>query len=681
MKTSEFITPIHLKRKAIIYVRQSSPHQAISNKESLDLQYSLKQRAVDLGWKEQHIEIVDDDLGITGSSTVLREGFKNMLAEITLEKVGIILSYDVTRLSRNCTDWYQLLDLCAFKNCLIADRESIYNPSDVNGRMLLGFKGQLSEMELFTIRNRLTAGLLNKAKRGELALRLPVGLIRTEQSKVLKDPNKDLQDRIDLVFRTFLKLGSASKVLQFFNKNNLLLPRTDFVKGISWKKPSIAAVLSILKNPAYSGAFVYGKSNYCKKELNGKQKSKRLDLDEWKIVVKDKYPKYINWETFIKIQNMLKDNYAEYDRNKTRGVPRCGKALLHGIVYCGECGHKMVVQYKTGTRYLCNYLRQQYRVPVCQFIPADPIDNYAVEAFFKALSPAEIDLYTKALKSKSEMDQKVCKSHIQQIQRLNYEALLAEKRYRKVDPDNRLVADELEAQWEEALTALKKADDYFEKVKANQSVPTIISQKMKRTFSNIGKNLPSLWEGNSLTRDMKKKILRILVDKVIIQRIKRDLVSLKIVWIGGEITETKIAIHVGSFEDLSSSEKIKKIILEQIKLGVSDEDIASFLTQKGYKSPMADTFLTNTVKCWRINNKVYRARKYSFPRKIEGKLTIPQIAKRIDVKSHWVYHHINQGRILIKKDKETKLYLFPDNKKTIYDFKKFKSGSIKKLRY
>ena len=455
MKTSELISPIHLKRKAIIYIRQSSPHQVINNKESLNLQYSLKQRAIDLGWKEEQIDIVDDDLGVTGSSVVLREGFKNMIAEVTLDKVGIILSYDVTRLSRNCTDWYQLLDLCAFKNCLIADRDSIYDPSDVNGRMLLGFKGQLSEMELFTIRSRLTAGLLNKAKRGELALRLPVGLIRTEQGKVLKDPNRDLQDRIELVFSIFLKLGSASKVLRFFNSNNLLLPRADFVKGIIWKKPSIASILSMLKNPAYSGAFVYGKSNYCKKELDGKRKSKKLSMDEWKIVVKDKYPRYIDWDTFTKIQNILKDNHAEYNRNKTRGVPRCGKALLHGIVYCGECGHKMLVQYKTGTRYLCNSLRQQYGVPVCQFIPADPVDNYTVESFFKALSPVDVDLYAKALANKADLDKKISKTHIQQIQRLSYEAQIAEKRYRKVDPDNRLVADELETQWEDALAKLK----------------------------------------------------------------------------------------------------------------------------------------------------------------------------------------------------------------------------------
>ena len=568
---------------------------------------------------------------------------------------------------------------------MIADRESIYNPSDVNGRMLLGFKGQLSEIELFTIRNRLTAGILNKARRGELALRLPVGFIRTEQGKVLKDPHKGLQERISLVFSTFLKLGSANKTLRFFSDNNLLLPRTDYVKDIVWKKPSIITILYILKNPAYGGAFVYGKTNHCKKDLDGKQKSRRLPIDEWKVIVKDKYPKYIDWNTFLKIQEMIKDNYkdnyAEYDRNKTRGIPRSGKALLHGIVYCGECSHKMVVQYKIGIRYLCNHLRRKYKVPDCQCIPVGPIDDYVVDAFFKALSPVELDLYSEALQNKSKMDEKVCKAHKRQLQRLRYDTQLAEKRYRKVDPENRLVADELEAQWEESLVALKEAESYLEKIKTEQKVPSIVSQKMKQAFSDIGKKLPLLWKDKGLTRDKKKRILRTLVEKVIIHRAKRDTVVLRIVWVGGDTTESNISIKVRSFEDLSSSETIQKIILEQVKLGFSDENIANLLTQKGFRSPRTDAFLPSTVQACRLKNKLLREKKYSFPIKIKGKLTIPQISGIINVNPNWIYNHIKCKRIVIKKDLKTRAYLFPDSKKTISDFKKFKSGSVKKLNY
>ena len=261
----------------------------------------------------------------------------------------------------------------------------------------MGLKGQLAEVELTTIRARLNAGLLNKAKRGELALQLPVGLIRNLFNLVEKDPNLEVQDRISLVFSTFLKLKSANKTLRFFNDKDLNIPRYDQFRQLNWKKPTVAAILSILKNPAYAGAFAYGKSRVVRHGPSSIDKSiKKIPLAEWKILIHDKYPKYIIWETFEKIQLMLKDNYAEYDRNKTRGIPRDGEALLHGIAYCGECGHKMVVQYKCGTQYLCNSLRQQHGTPICQRIPGNPIDDEVVSNFFAAISNIELDAYTQS---------------------------------------------------------------------------------------------------------------------------------------------------------------------------------------------------------------------------------------------------------------------------------------------
>ena len=321
MITSELITPVHLARKAIIYIRQSTPNQMLSNQESLQLQYALEQRALDLGWRSDDIDIIDTDLGLTGTSAEHREGFKEIISRVTLGHVGIILSYDVTRLSRNCSDWYPLLDLCGYKNCLIADRDGVYDPGSPNGRLLLGLKGQLSEMELHTIRARMTAGLLNKARRGELALQLPVGLVRDDSGKVFKDPNLEVQERIDLIFTTFLQRKSACKVLRFFNEHDLFLPRRDRFGDLVWKRPTVAAILFILKNPAYAGAFVYGRSRTTR-DPSGKVTTKRLPMDQWRICVKDKYPAYISWETFENIQAMLQDNYAKYDRNKSRGIPR-----------------------------------------------------------------------------------------------------------------------------------------------------------------------------------------------------------------------------------------------------------------------------------------------------------------------------------------------------------------------
>src|SRR6266568_1316479 len=260
MNTSELVTPQHLQHKAIIYIRQSTPHQQISNQESLRLQYALHQRAQMLGWHPDDIEIIDADLGLTGASAQHRTGFQELVTKVSLGQVGIILSCEVTRLSRNCSDWYPLLDVCGYRGCLIADNDGIYDPGSANGRLLLGLKGQLSELELHTIRARMTAGLLNKAERGALALQLPVGLVRDVTGTVRKEPHREVQDRLDLVFTTFLRVKSASKVLQFFNAHDLHLPRRDRFGDIIWKKPTVAAILQILKNPAYAGAFVYGKT-------------------------------------------------------------------------------------------------------------------------------------------------------------------------------------------------------------------------------------------------------------------------------------------------------------------------------------------------------------------------------------------------------------------------------------
>lgn len=292
MPTSDLVTPQHLSRKAIIYIRQSSPHQMLSNQESLRLQYALRQHAIELGWADEQVEVIDHDLGLTGASIAHREGFKDLLAQVTLGQVGIILSYDVTRLSRNCSDWYPLLDLCGYKCCLIADREGIYDPGTPNGRLLLGLKGQISEVELYTIRARLTAGILNKAERGELALTLPVGLVRDELGVVQKDPNREVQERITLVFETFLRLKTASQVLCIFNQQQLLLPRHNRFHDVVWRKPTISSILAILKNPAYAGAFVYGRTRTVRGSEPHQTQQQKLPMNEWKIRVNDKYPAY-----------------------------------------------------------------------------------------------------------------------------------------------------------------------------------------------------------------------------------------------------------------------------------------------------------------------------------------------------------------------------------------------------
>jgi DNA invertase Pin-like site-specific DNA recombinase/ribosomal protein L17 len=681
MNTSELVTPSHLARKALIYIRQSSPHQVLSNQESLRLQYALRQRAISLGWRSEDVEIIDADLGLTATSAQHREGWKELVSQVTLGQVGIILSIEVMRLSRNCSDWYPLLDLCGYKDCLIADGDGVYDPGTPNGRLLLGLKGQLSELELHTIRARMTAGLLNKAKRGELALRLPVGLVRQDDGTVVKDPNREVRERLDLIFSTFLRRKAAAKVLRFFNDHELLIPRRDRFGDLVWKKPSIAKILSVLKNPAYAGAFVYGRSRTTR-DPSGKVTTKRLPMDQWRICVKDKYPAYISWETFEQIQAILKDNYAEYDRNKSRGVPRPGSALLHGILYCGECGHKMVVQYKGGTRYLCNYLRQQYRVPVCQNIPGDPIDARVVEAFFQALSPIELDVYEHALAAQKEADEKVELAHRQQLERLRYQAELAWRQFNRVDPDNRLVAAELEQRWEAALRTLRQEEETCAQQQPTPKPMLSLSPELKEAFVAIGQKLPQVWHQEVLTRQNKKALLRCLIDKVVIHRQVQDRVQTRIVWRGGDITTLEIPVPVGSFADLSTAAEMEKIILDLSRKGKNDEEIAEHLTTLGHRSPMqTDRVLPNTVKIIRLKHRIFQKRSQSHPRRINGYLTIPQIARRLDISPHWVYYRIDNGRIQVVKDPETGLYLFPDEPATLEMFKDLKDGNLNNLRF
>jgi len=640
MINGELIQAHHLKRRAVIYIRQSTGHQVLTNQESRRMQHAMKEHAVQLGWDEQQVETVETDTAITAASTAGREAYKSLLSDIALGQVGIVLSYESARLSRNCSDWYPLLDVCAFKSCLIADRDGIYDPSEPNGRLLLGMKGILSEVELHTLRGRLIAGVQNKARRGELALALPVGLIRLEDGRVVKDPDRQVQDMIDMTFHFLLQLKSAAKVVRYFNQQGLKIPRRHRNQETVWRPASIAAVVCIARNPAYAGAFVYGKTKTIRKLDGSRPQQKRREMEDWTVMIKDRYPSYISWETFEQIQSMLSNNYAEYDRNRTRGVPRKGAALLQGLVYCGKCGHKMVVQYKGGTRYLCNYHRQQMQKSVCQFLSADPIDQKVVEAFFQALSPAELDLYDKAVQTRRNQRSQVDKAQQRELQRLRYEVEFARRQYDKVDPDNRLVASELERRWEKALRLLQQAEQAFEKQRQQHDkvVPIGISKDLREAFSSLGQSLPTFWEKDTLSRTQRKELLRCLIDKVVVYRTqKRDVIHTRIVWRGGATTDFDLLINVGSLHDLSDFDKMEKRILMLETEGRADEEIADILSAEGFRSPQKTRVLSSTVQNIRLRHGRIHRFSGPRPRRIQGFLTVPQIAQAIDVKPHWLY--------------------------------------------
>lgn len=678
MNISDLIETHHRRRRAVIYVRQSSPNQVLNNQESQELQYGLTGRALEFGWQQDDIQVIDTDLGVTGKLLECRAGFQQLVSDVALGKVGILIAYEAQRLARNCTHWYQLLDLCGRTGCLIADRDGVYDASTVNGRALLGLKGQMSELELHFLRGRLTEALLNKAKRGELALQLPTGLVRLPSGEVTKHPDRAVQTRLTLIFDTYLERRSLAKVVQRFQEQQLKVPRRDQFGDIHWKRPTVASIVSTLKNPAYAGAFTYGRSRSTRDEKTGKISKKSLPIEEWKICIRDKYPAYISWETFEKIDQMLRDNHSEYDRKKTRGVPREGMALLQGIVYCGKCGHKMTLQYKGGVRYICNHLRRQHGAPLCQRFVAAPIDSHVVQWFFDALSVAEIDLSASALKQADRRRDDLLSQRRKEVERLRYQARLAERQYQHTDPENRLVAGELEQRWEVALRELKEAEETLaseEQATSQWAIPADLLEMLK----DFGPRLPELWQQSILDSAKKKTLLRSLIEKVVLYRVEPDKVRTRVVWRGGATTTDDVFVPVGNLAQLSCAKEMEEEILRLAREGEPDEQIAQWLTAHGYHSPSQDSVLTSTVRKLRLRRGVLH--QPSRPRRMPGYLTIPQLAEQLKVSESWIHHRIRKGIISVEKDASMKCYLFPDKPSTISEFRQLIAGKISHLRY
>ena len=594
--------------------------------------------------------------------------------------MGIILSTEVTRISRNCSDWYPLLDICSYHNCLIADRDGIHDPSTIDGRLLLGLKGQISELELHTIRGRLTAGLLNKARRGELALTLPVGLIRDPLRRVVKHPDLEVQGRIALIFATFLRVRSASRVVGSFNDDGLLIPRKDDLGDIVWRRPTVPAICSTLENPAYAGAFVY------RRHLQRVDRARRTSVprrgspwEQWKIRINDTYPAYVDWATFEAIQAMLRDNCGEYDRNKTRGIPRPGKACSTASFTAARAGTRWSCSTSQRAHYICNYLRQQYRVPVCQYLPADPIDDFVVRAFFAALSPAELELYDEAAAAIRHEAEAVDRARREQIERLRYQAPWPSGN----SPGPIPRTDSWPPSWSDAgrrpcgnFTRPKLHINARSKDKAHprRSRPSCCA------FEQIGRDLPRLWDEGYLAQAQKKALLRSLIDKVVIRRLAPDSVEARIVWRGGDSTTAAIPVTVNALARLSSAAEMEETIVSWARQGKTDQEIAEHLTRQGHRSPKGPIVLTSTVRIIRLRHRILVKQSQSHPRCIAGQLTVSQVAERLQVSKHWIYDRIHNGTIQLERDADSKLFLFPDAPMTITLLEQLRAGEIQKVR-
>lgn len=683
MNGSSKILPAHRQRQAVVYLRQSTPKQVLKNCESAINQRALRDRLLELGWRKDQIVLIDEDQARSAKQVAGRDGFQRLVADVSLRKVGLIIGTEVSRLSRNCADWHRLLELCGLFDTLIADAEGVYNPRDFTDRLLLGLEGTLSEAELHSIRLRMDAGRLSKAGRGELVQHLPTGYVRDAVGVVRLDPDQSVQDRIRLVFDKFRELGSAQKVLRYMAKNGLKLPRRQtsglYAGTVLWKEPTSAAMLSLLKNPVYTGAFAYGRRvadparQVPGRPATGKIRQSR---DHWLALVKDVYPAYITWEEHERVLATIEENRQKMAERLTRKQAiRCGAALLTGLVRCGRCGHGMQVIYKDNRfQYVCNVAQSHQAKPNCQHIGGRPIDEAVVQEFFHVLRPAEIDALESVNAKQAEHHRDLERHLEQEGRRLEYAAKRAERQYDSVDPENRLIASTLESRWEAALVELEKSKERLAELKARCMPPVAIPESLRAAFADVGGRLPEIWE--RLPVDARKEMLRALVTGVNLDRDANGLVRMRIVWSGGLVTEKSFAVAMSSLRSTERETRIVERIRRAVEEGQDDTTIAELLNSEGLRPCRRTNFTPAIVgKLRRRHGILTGLEKVRRRVQVPGYTTL-ELAGLIGVDRSWISRKISRGQIRIEKDPRYGCYLFPKERSTIQQMKQLRDNKV-----
>ncbi len=652
---SNKVTIRHLERLAYVYVRQSSPKQVERNRESQIYQYQLSQRAQELGWSADRVRVIDADQGLSGQGSQYRDGFQELVTEVSLGHVGIIFGYEVSRLARNNRDWYHLLDLASVFGALIADADGIYDPRQYNDRLLLGLKGTMSEAELHLLKMRLEAGRMNQVKRGAYQQPLPTGLARLPDGTVVKDPDQQIQHVIDLIFTKFAELGSCRQVLRYLKREEILLPRHHCAGRnageLLWKIPTDSTLQSILHNPAYAGAFAYGRRQMDpalrQPQRRGVGRIHRA-MDEWLHLQHDVYPAYISWEQFLANQEKLRENSTLWVRKKEsrRGPAREGPTLLQGLAVCGLCGARMDVCYKASHRYRCDNLNKRVLGGNCGSFQGPSLDDAVVKAFFEALRPAQLDALEAVLNQQSAERSRVEKHWQDQLRRAEYETRLAQRQYDAVDPDNRMVAVELERRWEAKLQALREIQEQYSRHQQRAPVPTLTAQQ-RAQFQNLSENLPALWNSGAISTTQQKELLRALISRVIVKRLAPDQVEARIVWVSGHYTVLLTRPPVLCDRDISGYEEMVERIHELWQSGITDDrELAARLSAEGYRSARSEGVSSKSVMKIRLKNKWYSA--YHQSRNAEtvgGHLTVIGLAAKLGVPRGRIYRYLSAGLI------------------------------------
>lgn len=636
----------HLKRNAYLYVRQSTLQQVFENTESTKRQYALRERALALGWKLDQIVVIDSDLGQSGASAVDRQGFQRLVTEVGLGRAGIVMGLEVSRLARNSTDWHRLLEICALADSLILDEDGIYDPAHFNDRLLLGLKGAMSEAELHVLRARLRGGILNKARRGELEMRLPIGYVYDSQGKVRFDPDTRVHESVRQLFRTFRRTGSATATVKAFREQGLKFPRRIFKgprKGeVMWVDLQHSRVLWALHNPGYTGAFCFGRSRQ-RKHSDGRHIFVRLPPEEWIALIRDAHEAYITWGEFEENVQRLRENAHLRGPDRTRGAPREGPALLQGLVICARCGQRMTVRYHRWKThripdYVCQSRSIQNAQPLCQQIQGLGLDEAIGALLVETVKPVTLEV---ALAVQQEIE---CRSdegdrlRRQEVEHARYSSDLARRRFMKVDPDNRLVADSLEAEWNQALRGLADAQERYEKQR--QADNAGLDDKQRASILALARDFPALWNDPRTPDRERKRMARLLIADVTL--LKDANVRAQIRFNGGK-THT---LHVPLPKPSWMVRQTPAAVVAEINRLLDDHtdgEVADELNSKGLTS--GNGFRYNTAMVVSVRHSYKLTSRYERLR-ARHLLTMPEIAKRLKIKPDTVIRWRRAGLLV-----------------------------------
>jgi DNA invertase Pin-like site-specific DNA recombinase/transposase-like protein len=588
---------------ALIYIRQSTWTQVLNNTGSKARQYDLVQLALDLGWPQEHIVVIDQDQGQSGASATERDGFQSLVAKVGLGQAGAVVSLEASRLARSSSDWYRLIEICALTHTLVIDEEGVYDPSDYNDRLLLGFKGTMSEAELHWLRNRLQGGRREKAHAGTLRLRLPTGFVYDSTGKVVLDPDEQVQQAIRLVFDLFDELGSAMAVLQHLAAHNLQIPTRTWASDrhgeLTWGSASSTRVLSILHNPAYAGAYVYGRTQKRHQALPGeplqvKHRNRWVKREDWEVVRHSAYPGYITWEQFLRNQQRLDDNRT-FRPQERHGVAREGSALLQGIVLCGRCGRRMAVYYRSGDgipHYQCHHARRQYGDETCQCVRGDGIDNAVARTLLEAMQPAQLEVSMAALEQIETRARQIDRQWQLRIERAQYEAGLARRRFCAVEPENRLVARTLEREWNDKLEEVQRLEHEY----AHLPRPTerLASPEERQRILTLARDLPTVWHASTTTNAERKRLLRFLIQDVTLT-MKETTIHIGIRWQTEALTRLDIPRPKKTYE-LYRTDPLVVELIRELSPSHTDRQLCAILNRKGLTTGTGKAFTSKRLK-------------------------------------------------------------------------------------